>query len=820
MAIGTGEGEQRTGKAPRIKILGLMAALVLLAAVAATFNVAVVQMQAAATAYATGNSIWSRAQLSAAHYLDQYAKTGNPAAMERVREWHAIPLGDLNARQAMEAPELDYDTAYEGLRSGRNHPDDIPRMIWLFRYFSQAPYFRDAVEAWQESDPYILELGALADQMEDEWQAANPSPEAIAQLRGRLVEVNGNLQALSADFRMATAEAARWMARVLSVTSIVFLLALCLVAWLLAWRLTRTLTAAERNFRATFEQATVGMAQVGEDGCLLDVNPALCEILGYSKQELVAKRYADLVHPEDRRIGLANREALIAGALDSYTVEKRLLRGDAGTVWGKITVSRTGDDAQSSPRYVLIVEDVSESRRLSAELTYQTNHDTLTNLPNRSAFERKLGESLHEARTEGSVHALCFIDLDQFKIVNDTSGHAAGDDLLRQVARLLHQHLRERDVLARLGGDEFAVILEHCDIDGARKVSEKLRAALASASFTWEDATFSAGCSIGVAPITPDSVDTYSLLRAADIACHVAKEQGRNRVYVLREDDEEFAERHGEMKWLGRIRSALQEERLILDAQRLVCLDEPDRLRYEVLVRLLDTNGEVVPPGAFLPAAERFGAAGQIDRWVIDHVCAQLSAYPEHLAALDACHINLSGRSFDQEDFHDFVVDTLERYALPAEKICFEITETAAVRNLIDVIRFMERLGKRGCRFALDDFGAGLSSFGYLRRLPVDFLKIDGVFVRDIASDTTDLAIVRAINEIGHTLNKTIVAEFVETDAALELLRDMGVHYVQGCGVHSPCRFEELLNASVYADAGSDVADWGKAAVSRGGAAR
>lgn len=785
-------------KAPRSKTyrgkaVGLTLALLLVAALAAGFSVAVVQIQSAIAAYIGGQSAWSRAQLAAVYNLDTYAETGHPDALQRSRDWLAVPLGGLDARRALDATPVDLPAARDGLLRGLNHPDDIGRMIWLYRLFAEYPLFHEAVHIWRESDTYLLELVSLTDQLADEWQSGAPSMAEISRLRTRLQEVNRGLTPLTEDFRRAMTDASREMRRVLSLLSVAFLLVMCLIAGLLGWHLSRVITAAEHKFRVTFEQAAVGMAQVDDKGYLIDVNQALCGILHYPKEALLGMRYRDLVYPEDWDIGRQQRADMLAGTINSYTLEQRFLCRAGDTVWVKLTASRMLDDTRRAPLYVVIIEDVSESRRLSVELDYQATHDVLTGLPNRRSFERSLAEALRQARTEDSTHALCLVDLDQFKIVNDTSGHVAGDQLLRQTADLLHSHLREGDLLARLGGDEFAVILENCDVEKACQVTEKLRAIVSDTPFSWEGTLYMPGCSIGVVPITASSSDTGSLLRTADIACYLAKEQGRNRVHLLQENDRQLAEQRGEMEWLGRIRSALAEQRIFLDAQRLVCLARPDSLRYEVLVRLIDENGAVIPPGDFLPAAERFGAAHQIDRWVIEHVCQQLAAHPQHLARLEVCHINLSGRSFDHADFHDFVVETLDHYALPPSKLCFEITETAAVRNLHDVTTFMEKLSKRGCTFALDDFGAGLSSFGYLRCLPVDCLKIDGLFVRDIANDETDLAMVRAINQIGQTLNKIIVAEFVETDEALELLREMGVHYAQGYGVHRPCRFKALL---------------------------
>lgn len=788
-----GDRERHGIWTPRPRVIGPLIGLVLVAALAAGFGVLVVQMQAAATAYASGNSIWSRAQLATVESLRRYAETGEQEALERGRYWLRIPLGDLEARRAMEAPALDYEAAYEGLLQGQNHPDDIPRMIWLFRFLSDAPYFRQAVDAWRRSDPCILELQTVADELEAARSGEPPSPERIAALQERLRDINSALEPLSEEFRHAMAESARWMTWALSVASAVFILILAVSGWLLAWRLFRTVTAAERSFYLTFEQAPVGIARVDSAGRLLDANPALYRILRYPVTRLLGTLYSDLVHPEDRDLALTERRHAGGGAAEVCTVEKRLLCGDGGTAWCRVTVSTAHDESAVHPQYIVLVEDVSEARRLTAELDFQANHDTLTGLLNRRAFERSLTELLDHARIEPTQHAVCLVDLDQFKVVNDTSGHSAGDALVRQVGAMIRRHVREGDVVARLGGDEFAVILANCDADNARSVAEKLRQLVAGASFMCEGSRYRSSCSIGVVPTGRVVTDTASMMRTVDIACYMAKEQGRNRVYVLYEDDEEVVQRHGEMAWLARIRTALQEGRMFLDAQRIVHLQEPEQLRYELLVRLRDEHGSVIPPGAFLPAAERFGAAHEIDRWVIEQACQTLAAHPDHLALVEACHINLSGQSFDQDDFRGFVQDTIRRYRVPPEKLCFEITETAAASNIHDVTAFMEALRREGCGFALDDFGAGMSSFGYLRRLPVDCLKIDGLFVRDIATDDTDLALVRAINEIGQTLGKTVVAESVETEEVMDVLRGMGVQYAQGYGAHRPCRFEDLI---------------------------
>ncbi|MAB52583.1 EAL domain-containing protein, partial [Marinobacter sp.] len=409
--------------------------------------------------------------------------------------------------------------------------------------------------------------------------------------------------------------------------------------------------------------------------------------------------------------------------------------------------------------------------------------------------QRRQGATRHAWRTnENTQHALCYVDLDQFKVANDTSGHDAGDQLLRQVANIIANNLREADTLARLGGDEFGIILQNCDLNTAGQVAEKVRAALDHLVFTWQETSHTISCSIGVVPINNESSGISALMKAADIACYAAKDSGRNRVSVMSLDDEHMASQQGQMEWHNRIQTALQENLLFLECQLITPTNRQNNgLRYEVLVRMRSAGGSVVPPSAFLPPAERYGMAARIDRWVIENVLQNLSQVPEHLEALEACHINLSGRSFDQADFADFVVDLFGHYQVPPDKICFEITETAAVHNLLEIQSFMKRLSLMGCSFALDDFGSGLSSFGYLRRLPVNCLKIDGMFVRDIETDKTDFAMVRAIHDIGRTMNMITVAEYVESEQARVLLDQIGVDLVQGFGIHKPCPLQDIL---------------------------
>ncbi len=443
---------------------------------------------------------------------------------------------------------------------------------------------------------------------------------------------------------------------------------------------------------------------------------------------------------------------------------------------------------------VVNVRDVTEARRLSEQLSYQASHDALTHLINRFAFENYLQEFLDSARAEGIGHVLCYLDLDQFKLINDTCGHTAGDELLRQVAAVLKEKIRERDILARLGGDEFGLLLERCSVSHAQRVTNEMQKALISYRFQWEEKTFTIGASIGVVAINQASESAASVLGKADAACYAAKDAGRNRVHVYYEDDVELAKRRGEMHWVSVINRALDENRFDLVFQPIRSLGkvQVDGEHYELLIRMQGENGGTVAPGAFLPAAERYGISTNIDRWVIEAAFGWLRDHPLNLKRLFLCSINLSGTSLSSKGFMEFVVQQFEDKNLPPQKICFEITETAAIANLAHATQFIAALKKLGCRFSLDDFGSGLSSFAYLKNLPVDFLKIDGMFVKDIVEDPIDFAMVKSINEIAHVMGKQTIAEFVENDAILEKLERIGIHFAQGYGIGRPRPLEEM----------------------------
>lgn len=438
---------------------------------------------------------------------------------------------------------------------------------------------------------------------------------------------------------------------------------------------------------------------------------------------------------------------------------------------------------------VMVFHDVTSTRKMTAEISYQATHDGLTGLLNRREFERRLELALQRAESDSVRHSLLYLDLDQFKVVNDTCGHIAGDELLRQLASVFNQHIRQNDALARLGGDEFGVLLNNCSPGVSLEIAETLRRVICDFHFVWQDKTFPIGVSIGMVNFGDGSLSLEKILSAADAACYVAKDKGRNRIHMYHADDTELAKRHGEMSWISRIQTALDENRFCLYTQKIIELGSPavQGEHHEVLIRMRDEQGDLVPPMAFIPAAERYNLMPALDRWVIQTAFAQYSEAsrrgdrPIHTRA-----INLSGASIGDTKLFDFIHEQFKLFNVPPHTVCFEVTETSAIANLGQAATLIRKLKGLGCRFALDDFGSGMSSFAYLKHLPVDFLKIDGSFVKDMLDDPIDHAMVKAINNIGHVMGIKTIAEYAENRQILEELERMGVDFAQGFGIEKP----------------------------------
>ncbi len=489
---------------------------------------------------------------------------------------------------------------------------------------------------------------------------------------------------------------------------------------------------------------------------------------------------------DDKTVGLARNSILISRDGREFGIEDSAspIRTKSGDVLG----------------IVLVFHDVSEQRRMSSEMTYRATHDAVTGLLNRAEFETRLRRILQKAREDQSEHAMLYIDLDQFKLVNDACGHAIGDQLLQQIGRLLGDAIRTRDTLSRLGGDEFAIILENCTTSQAQQISQKICDRMDDFRFIHQDKRFRIGTSIGLIPLDNRWSSIEAAQHAADASCYAAKEAGRNRVHVWFDTDIAMHARHVEMRWPPRIENALDEDGFVLFAQRFEALHGAKRqIHAEVLLRMKNEDGSLVQPGAFLPAAERFHLASRIDRWVLKHALAWMKSLPA-IESIDCLSVNLSGQSVGDRAFHDWVCDLLAEVGpLVCTRLCLEITETAAVTKMADAALFVEKVRAVGVKVALDDFGAGASSFGYLKNLPVDFLKIDGQFIRNLESDPLDETAVRCFTEVAKVLGLKTVAEFVDKPVVLERLREIGVDFAQGFLIHRPAPIDQLIKVTAPA---------------------
>ena len=556
------------------------------------------------------------------------------------------------------------------------------------------------------------------------------------------------------------------------------------------------------------ERAQVALNAIGDgvittnEACRVDyLNPRALAMLGVSPAQAIGQPFdtlCTLIQTEDGRpfTGIIE-DCLAQGETRTWEDNLSLRHHGSGDhpPAVKVTISPLRNEQRQMVGAVVALHDITRLQQISNEMSYLANHDLVTSLPNRRAFETRLARVQADAtHSEQPQHALCYIDLDQFKLVNDTCGHDAGDEMLRQIANLLRSRLRGSDTVARLGGDEFGVIMEHLSMAAAHAKAERLRSDIDTFRFHWQDKLFRLGASIGLAAIDGNAVSVTELLRRADTACYLAKEKGRNQIHVYRGDSDETQTRHGEMQRMQQINDALENNRFTLYAQIIEPLDAKlgHKVGAELLLRVRTPEGEILSPQNFLITAERYHAAVRIDRWVLAHALELIEAHDHHDGRIDHYSINISGQSITDENFVDFALACINNSAVDPNRLVFEITETTAVTNTLKAGELIRSLRALGCRFSLDDFGSGLSSFSYLKDLPSDFIKIDGKLVRDILHDPIEASIVQAINQVGQAMGLRTVAEQVETRAVLDALRNMGIDYAQGYHVARPVPFTEL----------------------------
>ncbi len=565
----------------------------------------------------------------------------------------------------------------------------------------------------------------------------------------------------------------------------------------------RNVVGSEDALRHAKELAEVTLRSIGDgvitvraDGCIDLMNPVAELYTGWSSAEAHGQPLDVVYRVVDDKSGarLAHPGGDEKGVRGGGIAAK-LMRRDGSSCAIRDSSAAIHSSAGNLVGWVVVFHDISQIEQLAQQLSWQASHDSLTGLVNRREFERRLTELVTSARGDGRQHALLYMDLDNFKTVNDTCGHAAGDEMLRQLTTVMQTGMRGSDTLARLGGDEFGVLLESCPLEQAVRIANGMREAVREFRFIWEDKTFGVGISAGLVGFD-GAESTDRVLAAADRICYEAKSKGRDRVQVYHPEKEGAQDQNTELSMVSQINHAFELGNFRLYRQEIVSLNaaEGDTPHYEILVRMLDNSGHPVPPSAFMPAAERYNLLGSIERWVISSLVEFLAAQCESGAiprdtgqpTTAFYSVNLSGASINDASFTDFICKLINRFNLPRGLLCFEVTETTAIANLSKAASLMHELKTLGCRFALDDFGIGMSSFAYLKYLPVDFIKIDGVFVRGMAADPMDQAIVEAINRIAHILGLKTVAEFVEDATILDRLRSIGVDYAQGYFISKP----------------------------------
>jgi len=585
-------------------------------------------------------------------------------------------------------------------------------------------------------------------------------------------------------------------------------------AMLVAAVVTRRIKRTEYALQLEKELAQVTLHSIGDGVITTDanakveyLNPVAEQYTGWRSKDARGRLLGEIFRVIDERTGkdldALSQQSLRASSEDVAAVSVRLVDRNGRECPIRYSHAPIRNREGRALGMIVVFHDISQIRAMAQQLLWQASHDALTGLVNRREFERRLTELIDTAHTQGREHALMFMDLDNFKAVNDTCGHTAGDELLRQLTSIMLARMRGSDTLARLGGDEFGALLETCPFDQAMRIANAMRETVREFRFVWEDKTFSVGVSIGLVPIAAGSGDVSRVLSVADACCYEAKNKGRDRVQVYRPEDGDMSGKHGELQVVSQINQAFELGQFRLYRQLIAPLAPgPQQPNYEVLVRMIDKAGNLVPPTGFMPAAERYNLLTSIERWVISSLIEYLhtqwsaGAITRDAATRGYYSVNLSGASINDKSLPDFLRTLLRRYQLPAGLLCFETTETTAISNLTAAAELMQELKGMGCRFALDDFGTGMSSFAYLKYLPVDVLKIAGMFVKDMATDPMDYAIVDAINRISHILGMQTVAEEVEDAETLEKIKALNIDCAQGYFIAAP---EAILHGAAGA---------------------
>jgi diguanylate cyclase (GGDEF)-like protein/PAS domain S-box-containing protein len=799
------------------KLVSVTWPLVLTMSLMLLLSVASISVLSSVRAYVNGEGLWSKAERQAIAELRKYSVSHEEVDFRRFQGQLAVPLGDRVARLELLRATPDTALAGGGLLAGHNDAADIPGMIRLFRLFHSSSLMAEAVRIWTEGDAMILQLAQAGEQLHAETLAGHVDAGQVATLLAAAERVHRQVAPLEDGFSNALGVASRKLASILlaflAVCSAVLVAAGSAISRANVKRgetLAQELRASEELVYLEQERAHVTLSSIsdavisaGSDGRITYMNGAAEHLTGWSHEEA-----------QERDLGEVLSIATNSGPGSVAQQLARIIAGESisGAAAGVVLRRRDGTEVPVHERaaplrarngevigIVLVLRDNTQEQAFAARLEYQATHDALTGLANRAEFEARLAAAIEAQRADGGHCSLVYLDLDQFKVINDTCGHAAGDELIKQVGWLIRSEFRTGDVVARLGGDEFGALLQGCSLSDALVLAESMRRRIAELRFRWLEKMFVVNASMGVVALGETLPSVSEALSAADQACYLAKDNGRNRVQPYRPDDQQVQTRHGEMRWVERLNSALADGSFVLLAQEIRPVKAGggadgrlQRRRFEVLLRMIAPDGQSIAPMAFIPAAERYGLMPSVDRWVITRACRELANLRARGVALPTCMVNLSGASVSNPSLADYISGCLEENSLPAHCLGIELTETAAIGNLGSAAQLISRLRALGCPIALDDFGSGMSSFSYLKTLPIDFLKIDGGFVRLINADPINFAVVEAIQRVGSLMGIQTVAECVEDEATLQALARIGVDFAQGYHIQRPMPLTQI----------------------------
>lgn len=780
--------------------------------------IASIDIMSSLRAYIGAESVWSKDEKDATFFLHLYAESGDEVLYQR----HVESMNGLRhlrrARDILDRPQADMRTAQNELVMGGFARSDVVSAAWVYRIFRRVSYLRDAMDLWKSTDIDMEELDQVAGRLHRQYSSRSGARPGLVELQSRIFEINEKVAPLARGFSSVLSTTFRKVALLLL---IVDLSAAFVLTLLTVWHVRRLVVQRrliEEALRRSEARAKATLGSIGEaviatnlTGEIEFINPAAERVLYTNESCLGLKffdafslRYEQSREPETLLANLAS-DGLLRGPEDDHFVEMILVSRSGVEVDVRVTVSHiTGSpfylnnvrgSNDGSHGYVIVLRNMTREKEYLRNLAWQASHDSLTGLVNRLEFELQLAAALSSAEPNGlACDVLLLFDLDRFKIVNDTCGHAAGDAMLRAVSTHLTAIFRDGDTFGRLGGDEFGALLRNYGRNQATTLANDLLNAANTFRFEWEAQQFQTSLSIGLMVLDDASVTAEAAMRLTDIACFVAKERGRDRIQEADLDDRELAMHAHEASWARRLKHALENDLFSLYAQpihRLKRDAKASRLhKVELLLRMIDTRGGPdITPEKFIPAAERYGLMTTIDRWVVRTALRALAQTP--VKQYDEYAINLSGASVGDSRFLHYIVEQLRETGVAAHLICFEITETAAISNLLSAVHFMNELSILGCHFALDDFGAGMSSFGYLKHLPVEYLKIDGSFVKNLPQDPVSRDMVIAINDIGHSLGCQTIAEYVENEQIVELLKGYGVDFAQGYFIGRPAPWTE-----------------------------